>query len=503
VIVAPPSVLTILLALGAWIALSRDRSLGPLPAALMVMLALPYDRAADVGVLRVAGVPIRPQDVVLAAALVVSLPRIRTVRWTLGIRLVTIFLAVGLAALVIGAIGGQEPRDILRDVRWWALYGGALLLAGTPRPHARVLRAVILGLAVFTALLIVAALLPTIPGAIKERALTFDQGVLRLQFGPTAFLLLPIAWYGWRIARFRFSRRNAALLIYFVIGLTLSLTRVTLVVVIVMMLLVAALAAWKARPPPPALIGRLKRPALAVALAVCGMALAFGVNVVGVRVAQLTDPAAQLRGASGLSPTPVASATPSPVEARSSVPPTPVPTPSFAPTGPGGRFIPDLARLLAAVSDRFEGYTAAVELIRQSPLYGHGLGTLVDVDYTFGAGEFATEGKLPNVDNAYLTVGMKAGAIGIVAFALIMLAPLVRLVAISNRRLVAFWLPAWLALLALTLTQSFAVIGHSPFAIGLLIAALEGSPARRARGTRRVAGTETSRGSQDRGIAPS
>lgn len=514
VVVLPPSALTILLAFGSWLLLCRDRALGVLPAALVVVLALPYDRAADVGVLRVAGIPVRPQDVVLAVALVVALPRLRHLRWSLGISAVASFLAVGVLALAVGVLGGQDARDILRDVRWWGLYGGALLLAGTVRPHARVVRATIIGLTAFCAILIVAALLPTFAGALKERAMTFDQGVLRLQFGPTAFLLLPIAWYGARIVRRAFAWRDATWLIIFVVGLTLSLTRVTLGILVIVMLAAGAVAVWQGRH---RWRERLRGAATALALTAAAVLLGFGINVAGVRVAALTDPASQGPTAAGTpgaaatpsalpSPgaTPTAVSSPSVTPSATAAPPeTPVPTPSFSPTGPFARAIPDLGRLLAAVSDRFEGYAAALELIERSPLIGHGLGTLVDVDYTFGAGEFATEGKLPNVDNAYLTVGMKAGAVGIAAFVVMMLIPLARMVRGVNRRQATFWLPAWLGLLALTLTQSFAVIGHSPFVIGLLIAAIECSPGLRARRTRgRAAGTE-SHGSQGDAIRPS
>jgi hypothetical protein len=483
VVVLPPSALTILLAFGAWLLLSRDRAFGALPAALVIVLALPYDRAADVGVLRIAGTPLRPHDVVLVAALAVGVPQIRRVRWSIGIRLVSLFVAVGVVALAVGLVSGQEPRDILRDVRWWALYGGAVLLAASVRPHARVLRAVFIGLAVFSALLIVAALLPPFGGALKERAMTFDQGVLRLQFGPTPFLLLPIAWYASRIMRGAVSRANVGWLALFVIGLTLSLTRVTLGVLLVVMLLVGATAVWQGRRPWRL---RLRRMAAAAALTAVAILLGFGINVAGVRVAAFADPASQLAPGSSTSepaPTPAPSrapATPSvtPIPSpTAAAPATPVPTPSFSPTGPLARAIPDLAGLLAAVSDRFEGYAGALELIETSPLVGHGLGTLVDVDYTFGAGEFATKGKLPNVDNAYLTVGMKAGLVGIVAFVLMVTFPIVRIVG-ANRRLIGFWLPAWLGLLALTLTQSFAVIGHSPFVIGLLMAAIDRAPRR-------------------------
>jgi hypothetical protein len=507
VVALPPSALTLVLAFGAWLLLSRDRALGVLPAALVIVLALPYDRAADVGVLRVAGVPIRPQDVVLVAALAISLPHLRRIEWSGGIRLVAVFLAIGVLALGIGILGGNEPRDILRDVRWWGLYAGALLLAGATRPHARVLRAVILGLAVFCALLIVAALLPPFAGGIKERAMAFDQGVLRFQFGPTAFLLIPIAYFGSRLARRGFSRPDVAWFSLFVVGLTLSLTRVTLGVLVVVIILVAGLALWQGRP---RWRSRLRAATGAVAVLIVSVIVGFGLNEAGIRVAAMTDPrlASPMPGSTAASAapsaTPSVSLVPTPSAAPASAgPATPVPTPSFPPTGPMARVITDLTRVLAAVSDRFEGYAGALELIRGSPLVGQGLGTLVDVDYTFGAGEFATEGKLPNVDNAYLTVGMKAGIVGIVAFTLLILTPLRRLFGGANRRLLAFWLPAWLGLLALTLTQSFAVIGHSPFVIGLLIAALEGSPGRRAIRTAGGRTGDESRGSQAGEIAPS
>jgi len=116
---------------------------------------------------------------------------------------------------------------------------------------------------------------------------------------------------------------------------------------------------------------------------------------------------------------------------------------------------------------RFQTYRRAVEVIAADPVIGSGLGALVVAEYTFGGEEFDTPGKLPNVDNAWLTVGMKAGLLGIVTFGLML--GLGLLAALRGPRWLRVWLvPAWLGILALTLTQSFATTGYGPFVIGLL-----------------------------------
>ena len=117
---------------------------------------------------------------------------------------------------------------------------------------------------------------------------------------------------------------------------------------------------------------------------------------------------------------------------------------------------------------RFQTYRRAIEVIAEGPVIGSGLGALVIAEYTFGGEAFDTPGKLPNVDNAWLTVGMKAGLLGIAAFGIMLALGVVA--AVRGPRWLGVWLvPAWLGILALTLTQSFATTGYGPFVIGLLV----------------------------------
>src|SRR5919106_1457990 len=243
VIVLPPGWPTIGLAAAAWLALARDERLGGLLAAAVVILALPYDRAADVGVMRVAGIPVRPHDVVVGLGLLTGLPSLRRLRVTPAVLLLGLFLAVGLGALLLGLLNDQAPRDILRDARWWGLYAGGLLLAGMRRPTHDVIRAVLIGLAVFAVLVIAATLLPAFEGGIKSRAMAFDFGILRMQFGPTAFLLIPIAYWGYRLGRGARWLPGAGLLL-FLVALALAVTRVGLIVGPLVALGAALLGAW-------------------------------------------------------------------------------------------------------------------------------------------------------------------------------------------------------------------------------------------------------------------
>jgi hypothetical protein len=112
-----PSWLQIVLAVVAFALLARDRRYGVLGAATLLLLALPYDRAASNGLLRIGAVPIRPHDAIAALALVASLPGLLHVRRSATTVVLGAFLAVGVGALVLGLVLGNAPRDILRDAR--------------------------------------------------------------------------------------------------------------------------------------------------------------------------------------------------------------------------------------------------------------------------------------------------------------------------------------------------------------------------------------------------
>ena len=59
VVLFPPSPLTVVAAVVATIALATEPRLGPLPAALLVALVLPWGRGADTYTWEIAGLPLR------------------------------------------------------------------------------------------------------------------------------------------------------------------------------------------------------------------------------------------------------------------------------------------------------------------------------------------------------------------------------------------------------------------------------------------------------------
>jgi len=123
----PPSLLSVLLGAIAAAGLSREPRLGPLPAAFLALVAIPYGRAADNALAELAGIPVRFQDGVVLVAFLLALPTLRHISFRSGIsRLIALFLLVGVAAVAIGLLEGNPWRDVLRDVRWWALYGFGL-----------------------------------------------------------------------------------------------------------------------------------------------------------------------------------------------------------------------------------------------------------------------------------------------------------------------------------------------------------------------------------------
>ena len=118
-ILVPVGPLTVALALVATGCLALDRRLGPLPAAMIVVLAIPYDRAANVDLPRIAGIPFRPQDAAVLLAVTMALVSRRSVPrgWHIVAAPVALFLAVGLVALVVGAgfagVAGFDPYPAL------------------------------------------------------------------------------------------------------------------------------------------------------------------------------------------------------------------------------------------------------------------------------------------------------------------------------------------------------------------------------------------------------
>jgi O-antigen ligase len=432
-IVAPPTLLTVPLGFIAVVGLAREPRLGALPAAILVILAVPYGRAADVDLPGIAGAPLRFHDAALVAALLLTVPRLR--RPVVSPQLVPLVLAwfaVGVFALGLGIGEAQPARDIVRDVRWWSLYGFALvaILAGTHRPP--ILRAVLVGATIYAALLFVTAVLPDFDGGLKARAVAYDRGLLRLQFSNGVFVVFAAAWVLYRLER-RPSWGRALWFALLAGAVVLSLTRMSIYVLIglsVLSLLV--------------LLGRtlisshrqaLRRAAIIVTLVAVPTVVAVGAIALG-------DPGSS----SNLG-------TPQSLLDRF----------LFRSAGSG---IDQIAE------GRFETYRSAIRIIGQRALLGQGLGTLVDYGFTPGGARPSTPGKQPAVDNAYLTVAMKAGLVGLGVFVLFVAWPFVEIRRRPRDRLAWMFAIPWLGVLALTMTQSFATGGYSPFVLALLVAFL-------------------------------
>ena len=393
-----PSAWQLVLAAAATIIFARDPRLGPLPAAMLVVLALPYDRAANNDLLRIAGYPLRPQDVAIGLGIVLALPLLRRPSVTVPLVAIGVFLCVGVGALVHGYAADFPLRDVLRDSRWWFLYAAGLMALTSSVQRSQVLRALVWGSASFAILAVTTTILPPFADGLKERALVYDFGTLRMQFGNTTFLLPVLALALWLFLR-RPSVRSGALFWLAGVAGVLSLTRMFMLVAV--LAIVAVLVAE--------FVIRRQRGGGLRNLAVVGLMLVALAGGVGFNFAR-------------------------------------------------------------SLEGRFETYGLAVDVVRAAPLVGHGLGTQVRANQIFGGEPFATPGWLPNVDNAYLTVGMKAGALGIAAFGAMLLTPILALVRKRRLRRLAPWLvPAWAGVLLLTLTQSFATTGYSPFALSLLL----------------------------------
>jgi O-Antigen ligase len=444
-VLLPASLGTVALSFVATVALSADRRFGPLPAALLVMLVTPYDRAANMFLPQIAGVPVRPQDAALLAGLILSVPRIRPGSiasiGSPAAAAIAAFLLVGLVAMVIGFIGDNAIRDVLRDARWWFLYGGGLLALVTGVTASAVVRALLLGTTIFAGLVICVAVLPAFEDALKLRALEFDRGLLRMQFGNSTLLLATLsAATVATIRRPTLSRWAWVVLIATAIGLSLTRTFIVVAIGVMVLATIATLVDDRSRQRRALRPVSRGLPALAVGLGiVISVTLAtFATSVTGFTVSLSLD---------GPPSSTIAGSAEDPLDRL------------LLQSGESG--------IQSLGGGRFQTYRRAIEVIAAGPIIGSGLGALVIAEYTFGGEEFDTPGKLPNVDNAWLTVGMKAGLLGIVAFGIML--GLGVLAAFRGPRWLCVWLvPAWLGILALTLTQSFATTGYGPFVLGLL-----------------------------------
>jgi len=444
-IMLPPAWWSVVLGAIAVFGLSRDMRLGVLPAALVVLIAVPYGRAADIELAEVVGIPLHFQDGVLAAAAVASVPVLRRIDVRAVIaRLIILFLVVGSAALVLGALEGNGARDILRDARWWILYGFGLVALWDGVDRARILRGFLIGACLFAAVVVTTALTPVFEGGLKDRALTYDYGNLRLEFTNSAFLLPALAYFGFHFICL-VRPMHGVWLAVITAAVFLSVTRVSILVAMGVLGLTVGWALWRYR-------GELV--VRDMWLRAAAMALMVGVTFTG---AILILTSGQL-----------------PSEAEQ----------------PVARILfqdPE-SNLDAIDRGRFQTYRNALDVIRESPLIGSGLGTLVPFGFTPGGAEPSTPGMQPGVDDAYLTVAMKAGLVGAAAFAALILWPLAVSARHARDRFRWWLLPSWIGILAVTLTQSFASSGYGPFGLSILIvtvAGLQPSGARRIQGLRR------------------
>lgn len=436
-ILFPPSLLSAALGVVAVAGLAREPRLGVLPAALLALLAVPYGRAAENGLASIAGVPLRFHDGAVLAAFVLALPMLRRLDLrSLVARVVLAWLAVGVVAIALGFVEGQAARDILRDARWWFLYGFVLLaLAGGIR-RAQILRAVLVGSTIFGLAILATAVLPAFDGALKERAMAYDWGLLRLQFSNSIFLVVAIAWVVDALLR-KPRWLHAALFVLLAGTILISLTRMSIfgMAGVVGLSLLVAIVTGAARG---GLITAVRRSAVVVALLGLSGVIALGALAFATRPPDRATPG---------QPAPRTEAALDRIFFQ----------------GPG-------ATVEAIERGRFATYRAGVAVIAQRPITGHGLGTLVAINYVPGGARPATPGMQPNVDNAYLTVAMKAGIVGAVVFALLVAVPLLEIFRRRSDRSIRWFAIAWLGVLALTMTQSFATTGYGPFGLALLIA---------------------------------
>jgi O-antigen ligase len=117
---------------------------------------------------------------------------------------------------------------------------------------------------------------------------------------------------------------------------------------------------------------------------------------------------------------------------------------------------------------RFTSYRKAIELISQSPVIGLGMGALTPVAFAYDETRAYTIGQAAGVDNAYLTVGLKAGIIAMILFAGLILAAFWA-VATGPVRRRRWLLPGLAGIAVLTITQSFATSLYGPAILAALL----------------------------------
>jgi hypothetical protein len=132
----------------------------------------------------------------------------------------------------------------------------------------------------------------------------------------------------------------------------------------------------------------------------------------------------------------------------------------------------DISSIVGSVRSggRLATYLSAINELRDNPVLGGGLGQLIDVAFAYNSSRAYTVGKQPGVDNAWLTIGLKSGAIGVAAFGALLLLPAIWALRHRDTRLARWFLPALVGIGVLTMTQAFAISSYGPFVLGLLLA---------------------------------
>lgn len=459
VILGPPSWFTLASTAAATLLFARDARIGWLGAGLLVMIAIPYGRGADVVQFEVAELPVRPADIAIGIALAgaavtvrptsfaVLTPARRATTVAIGLLLIT-----GLLALGIGVLEAHWLRDLVRDARFWFLYVVGLLVLFSPAPSAGIVRALLIGATVFSSVVLLATALPVVADGLKDQALTYDRGTLRMQFGNSIFLLPAFAFILWRFLH-RPSIVRTGWLLTLIAAIFLSLTRMSIFAALLIAVIVIGTWAWQ----------RGRRGGLRI-LVTRGLA-SVGTIGLGVALALSMAVMAQASGTSpaggGLWPDPGQSGSPENIIDRL--------------TGQSEQS--DLDATLTSRTGRIATYAAAYSLIMEHFPLGAGLGQLIPTAFAYSEARATTIGHQPGVDNTYLTFGVKAGVLGMALIAALMLLPLLVLARTGPVRMRGWFVPAWIGILALTLTQGFASSGYGPYGIAVLVAL----PALRAR----------------------
>jgi O-antigen ligase len=450
VVLLPAGWLSVALAGLATAGLASDRRLGWLPAGLLVTIALPFGRGADWMPWTVGGYPIRPQDLAIVIAFVGATltllrdraavaERIRAPGAGAFLAASAVLLFIGFLALVGGTVADRAMRDVLRDARWWGLYLAAPLAVLGGLNRASLVRALVVGSTALAVIVVLAAIGPAVEGGLKFSALNYDRGTLRMQFGNSVFLVPAVA-YAVHLSLRRLTRWRLGWLALLFAAQVLTLTRTSLVTGAVVLLV----ALWYA-------VNRRRGKSLRFSWRPIGatfLALAVGFGA-AIAISEVGTPSVWV----------IANGT-------GSTPEDPLDRITFVDDQS------DITVIIGSVASggRFATYLNALRLIVDVPMTGRGFGQLVDVRFAYNQSRAHTIGKQPGVDNAYLTVALKAGAIGVAAFGGLLLLPLVGVVRQRRRALGGWFVAGWLGILALTMTQSFAVGGYAPLGVALLAA---------------------------------